>query len=128
MPNDNDATETSPLLRSTSNPSSKRADAPNGSLPHQGGIDGHTSKGGNDEESQDYVTEYQGMPEVRARLKYILPAMAIGVFLSAADQTLIVTTYGKIGSELSALNKSSWVSTAYVPPLSLLTPACHLAG
>ena len=103
MPDDHKATETSPLL------------PPNGSLPNGSGIDGPangTVKAGDEEQIKDVVTEYQGMPDVKARLKYILPAMAIGIFLSAADQTLIVTMYGKIGSDLKALNKTSWVSTA----------------
>lgn len=108
-------TETSPLLRKPYGVLPEPGDAPNGSLPNGSGIDGRTKrkvKDGGDEESQDRVTGYQGMPEVKARLKYILPAIAIGIFLSAADQTLIVTMYGKIGSDLKALNKTSWVSTA----------------
>ncbi|KAL8725694.1 MAG: hypothetical protein Q9166_007208 [cf. Caloplaca sp. 2 TL-2023] len=125
MPGDNEATETSPLLRSTTKVLPVPADAPNGSLPNGSGIDGqanHTLKDGGDEERQDHATEYQGMPEIKARLKYMLPAMAIGVFLSAADQTLIVTMYGKIGSDLKALNKTSWVSTAYFLTISSFQP------
>ena len=34
------------------------------------------------------------------------------IFLSAMDQTIIVSSYGKIGSELQALNKTSWIATA----------------
>ena len=33
--------------------------------------------------------------------------------LSAADQTLVVTSYGVIGSDLNALNNTSWIATAY---------------
>ena len=106
-------TETSPLLRKSTNAHPQRADVSNGALPND--IDGQTKdvvRSDADEESQNTVTEYQGIPELKAKLKYIMPALAIGIFLSAADQTLIVTMYGKIGSDLKALNKTSWVSTA----------------
>ncbi|KAL8877868.1 MAG: hypothetical protein Q9198_004200, partial [Flavoplaca austrocitrina] len=109
MPDNHEASETSPLLPRTSD------NAPQKSLPNGTGINGSITDGakvGDEEQAKDVATEYQGMPEVRARLKYILPAVAIGIFLSAADQTLIVTMYGKIGSDLKALNKTSWVSTA----------------
>ncbi len=32
--------------------------------------------------------------------------------MSAGDQTIIVSSYGKIGSELKALNNTSWIATA----------------
>ncbi|KAL8936655.1 MAG: hypothetical protein Q9211_004078 [Gyalolechia sp. 1 TL-2023] len=121
----NEPTEASPLLPKPSDTLSEARDAPNGALPDVSGTDGQTNgavKQGDDEESQDHVTEYQGMPEVKAKLKYILPAIAIGIFLSAADQTLIVTMYGKIGSDLKALNKTSWVSTSYFLTLTSFQP------
>lgn len=34
------------------------------------------------------------------------------IFLAAMDQTLIVSAYGKIGSDLKALNNMSWIATA----------------
>ncbi|KAL8935810.1 MAG: hypothetical protein Q9216_005245 [Gyalolechia sp. 2 TL-2023] len=118
-------TEASPLLRKISPTLSEAEDVSNGALPDGSGTEGQTNgavKQGDDEESQDVVTEYQGMPEVKAKLKYILPAIAIGIFLSAADQTLIVTMYGKIGSDLKALSKTSWVSTAYFLTLTSFQP------
>ena len=33
------------------------------------------------------------------------------IFLAAADQTIIVACYGKIGSDLEALNNTSWIAT-----------------
>ncbi|KAL8714626.1 MAG: hypothetical protein Q9220_001574 [cf. Caloplaca sp. 1 TL-2023] len=125
MSENHEPTETSPLIQHQSNVLPESAEAPNGALPNGSGLDEHANgsvKPGNDEESQDHVTEYQGMPEVKAKLKYILPAIAIGIFLSAADQTLIVTMYGKIGSDLKALSKTSWVSTAYFLTLSSFQP------
>ncbi|KAL9018750.1 MAG: hypothetical protein Q9185_003980 [Variospora sp. 1 TL-2023] len=126
MPNNHEEpSETSPLLRKLSYVPPEPEHEADGSLPKGSSIDGQTddlSKHGGDEESQDCVTEYQGMPEVKEKLKYILPAIAIGIFLSAADQTLIVTMYGKIGSDLEALNKTSWVSTAYFLTLTSFQP------
>ncbi|CUS07269.1 unnamed protein product [Tuber aestivum] len=48
------------------------------------------------------------------KLKLILPAMAIGVFLAAMDNTIIVSSYGAIGSDMKELNKTSWIATAYL--------------
>ncbi|KAI4108767.1 MAG: hypothetical protein LQ345_007095 [Seirophora villosa] len=123
--NHEEPTETSPLLGKLSHVPPEPEDAPDGSFLQGSSSHGQTdvpSKNGGDEESLDHVTEYQGMPEVKAKLKYILPALAIGIFLSAADQTLIVTMYGKIGSDLEALNKTSWVSTAYFLTLTTFQP------
>lgn len=50
----------------------------------------------------------------RKRLHRVLPALAIGTFLAAADQTIVVSSYSKIGSELGALSKTSWLATGYV--------------
>ncbi|KAL4998235.1 major facilitator superfamily domain-containing protein [Aspergillus recurvatus] len=55
-------------------------------------------------------------------LRYILPALSIGVFLSAADQTIIVSSYGKIGSDLKALNLTSWIATSYFLTLTSFQP------
>lgn len=57
-------------------------------------------------------------PEARRRVMYAVPALAIGIFLSSADQTIVVASYGRIGSEMEALNKASWIATAYAEALS----------
>ena len=72
--------------------------------------------------ANDRQKQYEGLPEVKKNLKYILPAVAIGVFLSAADQTIIVSSYGKIGSDLDALNLTSWIATAYFLTLTSFQP------
>ncbi|KAF1846586.1 MFS general substrate transporter, partial [Cucurbitaria berberidis CBS 394.84] len=59
---------------------------------------------------------------VRARLKFIFPALSIGIFLAAADQTIIVSSYGRIGSDLNALNKTTWLATAYFCTTTALQP------
>jgi MFS family permease len=58
----------------------------------------------------------------RAQLPYIMPALAIGVFLAAADQTIIVSSYGRIGSDLDALSKTSWIATAYFLTVTSIQP------
>ncbi|KAF7502742.1 hypothetical protein GJ744_005203 [Endocarpon pusillum] len=52
--------------------------------------------------------------ELKKRVFWALPALAIGIFLAAADQTIVVSSYGKIGSEMEALNNTSWIATAYL--------------
>ncbi|KAF2032176.1 MFS general substrate transporter [Setomelanomma holmii] len=67
-------------------------------------------------------SKHQGLPEVKKRMKYIFPAIAIGVFLAAADQTLVVSTYGTIGTDLHALSSTSWIATGYFLTLSAFQP------
>ncbi|KAI9894901.1 MAG: hypothetical protein M1814_000121 [Vezdaea aestivalis] len=56
------------------------------------------------------------------RLAYVFPAIAVGVFLASADQTLIVSSYGVIGSDLKALNNTSWIASAYFLTLTAFQP------
>ncbi|KAH8638329.1 Structural maintenance of chromosomes protein 1 [Alternaria alternata] len=44
------------------------------------------------------------------------------VFLSSADQTLVITTYGTIGTDLHALSSTSWIATGYFLTLSAFQP------
>ncbi|KAL9038988.1 MAG: hypothetical protein Q9214_005061, partial [Letrouitia sp. 1 TL-2023] len=119
MGNHSEPTETSPLLRHPSSLLQEPGGTTNGLLPDGTG-DGHLVSGDakpidpeqHVEEDHDREVQYQGMPEVKARMKYIMPALSIGVFLAAADGTLVLSSYGNIGSDLKALNKTSWVSTA----------------
>lgn len=73
--------------------------------------------------------------EGRPRVATMAAAMAIGVsspasrrliaprtltscyqvFLAALDTTIVLTAYGAIGSDLHALNQTSWIATACVP-------------
>ncbi|KAF2856864.1 MFS general substrate transporter [Plenodomus tracheiphilus IPT5] len=72
--------------------------------------------------TSDSNYKHQGNPEMKKRMKYIFPAIAIGVFLSAADQTLVVSTYGTIGTDLHALSSTSWIATSYFLTLSAFQP------
>lgn len=98
--------------------------ATNGTL--QADIKPTDSQQGDSLESQpstdDRQQQYEGLPEVRKQLKVIIPALAIGIFLAAADQTIIVSSYGKIGSQLHALNHTSWIATAYFLTLTSFQP------
>lgn len=47
------------------------------------------------------------------RLMRTMPALVIGIFLASADQTIVVSSYGKIGSELKALSQTSWIATSW---------------
>ncbi|EDN11341.1 conserved hypothetical protein [Histoplasma mississippiense (nom. inval.)] len=66
--------------------------------------------------------QFTGPPDAQKKLKYIVPAISIGVFLGAADQTIIVSSYGKIGSDLKALNLTSWIATSYFLTLTSFQP------
>jgi len=74
------------------------------------------------QDQQNRSDEYEGLPEVRKQLKYIFPAIVIGVYLSAADQTIVVSSYGRIGTELDALNLTSWIATAFFLTLTSFQP------
>ncbi|KAI1183928.1 major facilitator superfamily domain-containing protein [Nemania serpens] len=56
------------------------------------------------------------------KMAALFPALAIGIFLVALDQTLTIATYGKIGSDLQALNSTSWVATSYFLTLTTFQP------
>ncbi|KAL1641494.1 hypothetical protein SLS58_005999 [Diplodia intermedia] len=124
-------TETSPLLgqRRTSDGLQVLPPQP---VPEEGdGENGEGDNGGDGgdlERQQSHVSEggsslkHKGLPEVKKRMKYILPAVAVGIFLAAADQTIIVSSYGRIGSDLGALNNTSWIATAYFLTLTSFQP------
>ncbi|TDZ31285.1 Vacuolar membrane amino acid uptake transporter fnx2 [Colletotrichum spinosum] len=63
-----------------------------------------------------------GNPEMAKKMHVLLPAIGIGVYLCAVDQLLTVATYAKIGSELHALNNTSWLATAYFITLTSCQP------
>ena len=91
------------------------------SKTHPNGV-GTEQFDGESQNDGERAQQFEGMPDVKKRLKYILPAVGIGIFLAAADQTIIVSCYGKIGSDLEALNKSSWIATSYFLTLTSFQP------
>ena len=121
MPNsDQHPSEISPLLVPDGNDVTPKA--------ADGGIAyGTVSEGLPDLERHNSIdatraAQFEGQPEVQKQLKYVFPAISIGVFLSAADQTIIVSSYGRIGSDLGALNLTSWIATSYFLTLSSFQP------
>ena len=81
-----EATENSPLLGKPDSAPNATGEGRNGAIANDGGVNGvqnGSGKPAEDEESQmdggEEVTQYQGMPEVKAKLAYILPAISIGV-------------------------------------------------
>lgn len=100
------------------------ADSP--SLGHQSSTTAELPQQNGDPEAprpdEAREAQFKGMPDVRKQLKYIFPSLSIGVFLVAADQTLVVATYGAIGSDLQSLNNSSWIATAYFLTLTSIQP------
>ncbi|MCJ1240294.1 hypothetical protein MMC14_008294 [Varicellaria rhodocarpa] len=125
----NEPSEISPLLPKPVQ-AVETGDTPAGPHPSGSEIVRHINDiaKSNDVEGQDgtengkVATQYQGMPDVKKRLKYIVPAVAIGIFMSAGDQTIIISSYGRIGSELKALNNTSWIATAYFLTLTSFQP------
>ncbi|KAG9594797.1 MFS multidrug transporter, partial [Aureobasidium melanogenum] len=117
--------ETSPLLGKRA---PKPIDPSDGIAPDSAIANGVIAEEGDggDLERQTSLEErqkqYEGQPEMRKKMKVIFPALTIGVLLSAADQTIIVSSYGKIGSELKALNYVSWIATAYFLTLTSFQP------
>ncbi|KAJ2980762.1 hypothetical protein NQ176_g2449 [Zarea fungicola] len=46
------------------------------------------------------------------RIYIVLPAVAIGLLLSAVDQLITLASYTKMGNELNALNSVGWIATS----------------
>ncbi|KAI9688999.1 MAG: hypothetical protein M1822_000736 [Bathelium mastoideum] len=120
----NSPSETSPLLRKSDPIAAVQSAeiAANGAAATSLPVEEDGSAVERQEHDERRQKQYEGIPEVRKRMKYILPALGIGVFMAACDQTLIVTSYGKIGSELNALNQTSWIATAYFLTLTSFQP------
>ncbi|KAI0397763.1 major facilitator superfamily domain-containing protein [Xylariaceae sp. FL0594] len=95
-------------LRASNIPSLQTAHSPPEGGDHSGTTDGSPST---------------GRPEKPAvNLAALSLALAIGIFLVALDHTLTIATYGKIGSELRALNSTSWIATSYFLTLTTFQP------
>ena len=116
---DIDTTEDDPLL---SNDRSANGESLATAKTTSYGTNGDVAKVGEDPAADSEASKpsgqdepmFEGLPEVKKRLKYILPPIAVGIFLSAADQTIVVASSGKIGSELESLNNTSWIASALV--------------
>ncbi|KAI5858775.1 major facilitator superfamily domain-containing protein [Tricharina praecox] len=77
-------------------------------LPKLDDIDPEAQAGSPDEDDLDKPK----IPGVK--IQYILPALGLGIFLAAMDNTIVVSSYGAIGNDLHELNRTSWIATAYL--------------
>ena len=111
-----DPTETSPLLsKDAVKPIEPTRVKPNG-LVDSNDTPGVPGDGDGDEEAGAGEAEenplFEGNAEMIKRLPVLMPALAIGILLVSADQTLVVSSYGRIGSDLEALENTSWIATS----------------
>ncbi|KAI9788025.1 MAG: hypothetical protein M1835_002541 [Candelina submexicana] len=127
--NDTAPTETSPLLgksgKASVEPPQSVHDALANGTTANGAPNGQPIASYDAERQEEEATpeaDAKGMQDIRKRLNIAMPALAIGIFLAAMDQTLIVSAYGKIGSDLKALNNMSWIATAYFLTLTSFQP------
>ncbi|KAF8428768.1 MFS multidrug transporter [Tirmania nivea] len=62
----------------------------------------------------------------------VFPAIATGIFLAAMDNTIVVASYGRIGTELNELNRTSWqyllTTTSFQPLYGKLSDIYGHAG
>ena len=56
------------------------------------------------------------------KVKYILPALAVGLFLSALDGSIIFANHAKIATDFNRLDLASWISTAFFLAMSSCQP------
>jgi hypothetical protein len=116
--------ETSPLLQNKPNsPASTRPPLLQQVTTNGNGTNGTFKNGdGVDAEAQPLLngnangTALDGKPaeedKPKVNMMMLLPAIAIGIMLSAMDNTIVVSSYGSIGSDLKELNRTSWIATS----------------
>ncbi|KAK6538694.1 hypothetical protein TWF694_010268 [Orbilia ellipsospora] len=67
--------------------------------------------------------EENGLPDMpNVRLAAIVPSLMIGVFLAAMDTLIVASAYGRIGSDLHELSKTSWIAAAYLVTTTAFQP------
>ncbi|KAI2470401.1 MFS general substrate transporter [Annulohypoxylon bovei var. microspora] len=122
------SSETAPLLGPGASAVNDTVQArSNGTFPSKNSSVVSTSETGDVENCQTNGSDGDDVPngdapKLKVNLKALFPAMAIGVFLVAMDQTLTIATYGRMGSDLNALNSTSWISTSYFLTLTAFQP------
>ncbi|KAF9558590.1 member of the major facilitator superfamily, partial [Agrocybe pediades] len=72
---------------------------------------------------QEYATgdAAQPKPRKKSHLTFVIP-MAVGIFLGAMDQTIVVSSYASIGSDLKQLQNTSWIATSYLLTITSVQP------
>ncbi|KAI8947652.1 major facilitator superfamily domain-containing protein [Xylaria longipes] len=118
--------ETAPLLGPHDvNPASSNGVAPHGTFAGLGG-DAGTGTGNIEDGLPQVAVAAIGAsgdsPKPTVRRIVLFLALAFGVFLVGLDNTLTIATYGKIGSDLEALNSTSWIATSFFLTLTTFQP------
>ncbi|KAJ6256757.1 Vacuolar membrane protein [Drechslerella dactyloides] len=107
--------ETTPLLSSSS---SSPSDLHHPPLPHTSSIpDDDTIKPLLPPDEENILAD---VPAVS--LAAVLPSLMIGVFLAAMDNLIVASAYGRIGSDLHELSKTSWIAAAYLVTTTSIQP------
>ncbi|KAG6906469.1 hypothetical protein DXG01_013796 [Tephrocybe rancida] len=74
---------------------------------------------GNLDSSTFYDASVEGLeaskpePSPKSYIALLTP-MALGIFLTATDATIVVSSYAAIGNEMNQLQNTSWIATAYM--------------
>ncbi|KAK4245023.1 MFS general substrate transporter [Corynascus novoguineensis] len=118
---EHEAQETQPLFSGRADVGYADLSGHDDSCGLNGTADGSQASGGT-------VKAEGALRRIRSRLKFIFPALAIGIFLAAGDQTIIVSSYGRIGSDLGELDKSAWLATAYLCTTTAFQPLYGMLG
>ncbi|KAI8635055.1 major facilitator superfamily domain-containing protein [Xylariaceae sp. FL1651] len=119
--------ETAPLLGSPNALPAITKVASHGTFAEASEADEPRESGGDDNDVENCrpppdINDDSSRPKHKLNMAALLPALAIGIFLVALDQTLTIATYGKIGSDLRALNSTSWIATSYFLTLTTFQP------
>ncbi|EDO01861.1 hypothetical protein SS1G_04336 [Sclerotinia sclerotiorum 1980 UF-70] len=74
------------------------------------------------ESAQNVQAENETTGRVTKSAAIIISLLLIGVFISYADGTLVLATYGTIASEFRALGDASWLTTSYSLAMCAVQP------
>ncbi|KAH9898883.1 MFS general substrate transporter [Xylariomycetidae sp. FL2044] len=115
--------EAAPLLGPNASATSDAAQVrSNGTFPEEAAADVENGAAAGGEDEANAGANGDGPKKPKVNMAALLPALAIGVFLVAMDQTLTIACYGRMGSDLRALNSTSWIATSYFLTLTTFQP------
>ncbi|KAF3909287.1 hypothetical protein ABW20_dc0107563 [Dactylellina cionopaga] len=67
--------------------------------------------------------EENNLPDIpNVSMVVLFPPLMIGVFLAAMDTLIVASSYGRIGSDLKELSKTSWIAAAYLVTTTAFQP------
>jgi hypothetical protein len=68
----------------------------------------------------------ESKPESPKSIMSIIAVLLIGVFLSQADTSLVLSSYGRIASEFDELDAGSWLLSSYMLAMCVAQPLVSL--